>query len=372
MKPHIALFLDHFNGGGVEMVIANLARGMVEQGVAVDLVLCRKWGRYLEKVPDDVRIVDLQAPRMLLGISALARYLKREKPTALLAVQHYTNEVAILAKRLAGVPTQVVVSEHNMLSQYAADAKRLTVRMTPTAARYFYPWADGIVAVSQGVADDLCRVTRLPAKRIQVIYNPAITQDLLQKAKEPLEHPWFKPGEPPVILAVGRLTQEKDFPTLIQAFAKVRQVQPARLVILGDGFKEPLLTLARELNLEDEIDLPGYVSNPYAYMAKAAVFALSSRWESFGLVLAEALALGTPVISTDCDCGPREILKQGKYGLLVPVGDSSALAEALLETLVHSTQKTVDPSWLQQFSLETVTRQYLDCLGIEQNLYLSV
>jgi glycosyltransferase involved in cell wall biosynthesis len=362
MQPYVALFLDHFDGGGVEMVIANLAQGLIDQGLKVDLVLCRKWGRFLDKVPHEVRIIDLQAPRMLLSIFALTRYLKQEQPKALLSAQHYTNEVALLAKQLAGTSTRVIVSEHNILSKYAADAKRFTVRMTPWAARCFYPQADGIVAVSRGVAADLSHITKLSCERIQVIYNPAITPDLLQKSQEPIEHPWFKPGEPPVILSVGRLSQEKDFSTLIQAFAQIRQVQPARLIILGHGGKQPLLDLIHQLNLEDQVDLPGYVSNPYAYMSRAAVFALSSRWESFGLVLAEALAVGTSVVSTDCECGPREILDHGKYGFLVPVGDSCALAKAILNTLSAPLQKVNESDWLKQFSLETVTQQYLKVL----------
>jgi glycosyltransferase involved in cell wall biosynthesis len=239
-------------------------------------------------------------------------------------------------------------------------------RLTPLLAQLFYPWADGVVGVSLGVAKDLAHITNLPLEHIQVIYNPAVTPELAEKAKESVAHPWFTSEETPVVLGVGKLELQKDFPTLIHAFAKVRQVRTARLVILGWG-PEPdrlkLEALVRELGLEGDVAMPGYVENPYAYMARAAVFVLSSAWEGFGNVLVEALAVATPVVSTNCESGPAEILDHGKYGSLVPVGDSQALAEAILKVLAGKS-KPVDLSWLNQFSLETITQQYLDLLNI--------
>jgi glycosyltransferase involved in cell wall biosynthesis len=259
---------------------------------------------------------------------------------------------------------RVVVSEHNQMSQTVQHATQLKNRFTPWFAKRFYPWADGIVAVSQGVAQDLSAASGLPADAIQVIYNPVITPLFLEKAQEPLDHPWFAPGQPPVILGVGKLEAQKDFPTLIRAFAQVRDRYPARLMILGWGPDRPQLeALIAELGLAEDAALPGYVENPYAYMARAALFALSSAWEGLPTVLIEAMAAGVPVVSTDCESGPQEILNRGQYGTLTPVGDSRALAEAMLAVL-KGQRKPAAADWLNQFTLGAVTQRYLDVLGL--------
>jgi len=236
----------------------------------------------------------------------------------------------------------------------------------PFLMRLFYPWADKVVAVSKGVADDLVRITRLPKDKIQVIYNPVVTSEFFIKAEEPLDHPWFKPGEPPVILGVGRLTEAKDFPTLIRAFTLVRKERPARLMILGEGEDRPKLdALVKELGLEKDVALPGFVENPYKYMKRAAVFVLSSKWEGLPTVLIEAMALGTPVVSTACPSGPSEILEGGKWGRLVPVGDVEALAKAIVEALSTSHDKYAFQRHTQLFNWDVILTYYLKVLGME-------
>lgn len=361
---HIAIFLRSLAGGGAERVIVNLSRSFVEKGLKVDLVLTRIKGSYNSEVPPEVRIVDLQAPKLPTSIPKLTNYLKKEQPFALLSALHYPCEIALWAKRLAGVSTRIIVSEHNTLSVEAKRLPQLTARLTPISARLFYPWADGIIAVSQGVANDLANVTKLPRERIKVIYNPVITKDLLEKARQPVDHPWFRSGEPPVVLAVGRLIAQKDYPTLLRAFAKVVQETAAKLVILGGGQeRERLNNLVRELGIENHVTMLGFVTNPYAYMAQAKVFALSSAWEGLPTVIIEAMAVGTPVVATDCPSGPAEILDRGKYGELAPVGNSEAMAQAILRVLAGN-YKPVDPAWLQQFTLEYATQKYLDILGV--------
>lgn len=365
-SARVALFLRFLGGGGAERVILNLARGFTERGLEVDLVLSSAGGPHLWQVPPEVRIVDLGAPSLSTSLPALVRYLQRERPGALLSTLHYTNEIALWAKRFSGVSTRVVVREANTLSEEARHAVQTKKRLTPFFVRYFYPWADGIVAVSHGVAKDLAFVTGLPSERIQVIYNPVMIPDLLERAKEAVDHPWFTLGQPPVVLGVGKLTEQKDFPTLIRAFALVRQLQQARLVILGWGAQRPRLeALVRELGLEEDVAMPDHVKNPYAYMKRAAVFVLSSAWEGLPNVVIEAMAVGTPVISTDCKSGPKEILDNGKYGSLTPVGDSRAMAEKILSVL-SGNSKSVAPAWLDQFRLEASTQQYLGVLGITQ------
>ncbi len=361
-RPDVAIYLRLLYGGGAERVMVNLMQGFVERGLRVDLVMNKADGPYLSEVPPEVKIVDLKAPRMLAGLPKLASYLRREQPQALLSGLHYNNEIALWAKRLGFSSTRVVVSEHNTLSIHSQ--RRSTGWRSPVLARLFYPLADGIVAVSRGVAKDLANVTGLRDSRIQTIYNPVVTPEMLEKSKATLEHPWFQAGEPPVILAVGRLEPQKDFPTLIEAFAKVREVRPAKLVILGSGREgSKLKSLVSKLNLDDDVAMPGFVKNPYPYIKQASVYVLSSAWEGLPTVTIEALALGTPVVATDCPSGSAEILDNGKYGTLVGVGDRQAMAEAILKVLSVNSQP-VDPDWIQQFDLETATQKYLEVLNL--------
>lgn len=361
-KLHVAFYLRLLYGGGAERVIVNLMSDFVKKGIKVDLIMNTIAGSYLNQVDPRVRIIDLKAPRLVLGLPKLAGYLRREKPTALISGLHYTNEIALWAKQLTRVPTSLMVTEHNTLSIHAQ--KRSTDRWSPLLAKLFYPFADQIVAVSQGVADDLAQVTGIPLSRIKVIYNPIITSELLEKSRQPVTHPWFESGEIPIILGVGRLELQKDFPTLIRAFAQVREQQLCRLVILGTGKDRQMLqNLVKELNLEKDVAFLGFVDNPYAYLAKAKVYVLSSAWEGFGNVLVEAMAVNTPVIATNCPSGPREILAGGKYGFLVPVGDDQAMSEAILQVLAGKI-KQVPSDWLEQFTLKHISEQYLkliDC-----------
>jgi glycosyltransferase involved in cell wall biosynthesis len=365
MPDRVALFTGFFGGGGIERVMGNLADGFIERGIQVDVIIDKgKESEALQRLPPAVRVIDLAVPRLYLCLPKLIQYLQQERPAAMLSASHYVNEMALWAKQLSRVPVRVVVSEHNQISQTVQHATQMKDRVTPWFARWFYPWADGIVAVSEGVAQDLATASGLPSEAIQVIYNPVITPSFLDKAQAPLEHPWFAPGQLPVILGVGKLEAQKDFPTLIRAFAQVRKVFPSRLMILGWGPDRPQLeALIDALGLTQDVALPGYIGNPYAYMARAALFVLSSAWEGLPTVLIEAMAAGVPVVSTDCKSGPQEILNQGQYGSLTPVGDSRALAGAMLEVL-QGQPKAVEADWLNQFTLEAVTQRYLDVLGI--------
>ena len=363
-SPDIAIFLRCLYGGGAERILLNLARCFIEKELKVDMVLARAEGSLLEQLPPEIRLIDLKAKSKLGILPKLVQYLRQEKPASMLAALHYPCEIALLAKRIAGVSTRVVVSERNHLSLEAKRIPQLSVRLTPLAARLLYPWADGIIAISQGVAEDLANVTHLSRERIDLIYNPILTPEVFAKAKQPVSHPWFQSGEPPVIVAVGRLYPQKDYPTLLRAFARVRQVRPSRLVILGEGpEKDNLKKLIRELGLQEDVDMLGFVHNPHAYVASSTVFVLSSAWEGFGNVVAEALAVGTPVVSTNCESGPGEILANGKYGDLTPVGDPKAMAEAILRVL-SGNAKQVDSEWLNQFTLEYGAQKYLKVLDI--------
>jgi glycosyltransferase involved in cell wall biosynthesis len=315
-------------------VMLTLADGFVRAGRGVDLVLMQAAGEYRHEVPAHVRVVDLGARRTLTGFPALVRYFRREQPAALLSTVSHANLVALWARRVSGVTTRVVVRESNTMSVNSRGSARRRQRLVPAMARWWYSWADDIVAVSDGVARDLAFTTKLPSKRIHVLPNPIITPELPSLAREPLAHPWFGAGDPPVILAAGRLVKQKDFATLLRAFAIVRRQRPVHLVILGEGPERAALeSLAAALTVKEQVSLPGFVANPFSYMARAGVFVLSSAWEGMPGVLIQALACGAPVIATDCASGPRELLEGGRFGRLVPVGDVAALAAAIQKTL---------------------------------------
>ena len=362
----LAVFVSFSGQGGVERMIASLIRGFVALGQTVDLVLVRAEGPHLARIPPEARRVHLGANHGLTALPALARYLRQRRPAALLAAKDRAGRVAVLARALAGTDTRIVLRLGTNLSTAMAGRSALERGLRYWPIRRLYPRLDGIIAVSQGVADDTAHIARIPAGTIQVIRNPVITPELLTQAALPCTHPWFQPGLPPVILGVGRLQRQKDFPTLIRAFAQVRRERPCRLVILGDGNgRTGLRELIDELRLTGEVDLPGFQANPYAFMARAALFVLSSAWEGSPNALTEALALGTPVVSTDCPSGPSELLDGGRYGPLVPVGDAPALAAAMTATLDRHLPADTLKAAVSEYNQETSARRYLAALDLD-------
>ena len=386
----LALYLFDLRAGGVARIIVNLAAALADRGHRVDLVLCRAAGPFLTQVPDAVNIVNLRrsplfaayvlvaAPtaalpllvsyfrrrlpifRSLLHLPALVRYLRHERPDALLSAKTLSNLVSLWAARLAGVPTRVMISEHIHLStalQHTGCHSLLPI------IRRTYSRADVRIAVSDGVAADLSRLIHIPRHDIVTIYNPVVHARLSELAKTHLDHAWFQRDAPPVILGTGRLMKQKDFATLLRAFARVRRRRRAKLVILGEGpLRADLEALTRTLGIAADLDMPGVVQNPHTYMARAAVFALSSTWEGLPTVLIEALACGCPVVSTDCPSGPTEILDGEQYGRLVPVGDDAALACAICATLDKAPPREQLQRRAQYYSVERAADRYLDVL----------
>lgn len=362
MAGRLAIFLPSLAGGGAERAMLNLAHGLVGRGQQVDLVLARACGPYLGAVSDQIRLVDLKASRVLASLPRLTQYLRREHPLAVLSALDYANIVSLWARRISGVRCRAVVNEQNTISRSAGQSARRRQRMVPHLVRHFYPWADYVIGNSSGVAADLRRVTGLSDGRVRMLYNPVIMPGLEQRAAESLAHPWFVAGQPPVVLAVGRLTAQKDFATLIRAFGEVRQQREARLLILGEGPDRAMLVgLVRRLDLVDDVALPGFVDNPYAFMSRSALYVLSSRWEGLPTVLIEALFCGPPVVATDCPSGPREILAGGRYGKLVPVADATAVAEAMFAGLSGQIPRPPAESW-RPYSLDRVVDQYSELL----------
>ncbi len=389
---HLALFAKAMGGGGAERAFTMLARAFVERGHRVDLLLAMPRGSMLGQVPDSVRVIDLGGsdarralpallrfpsalrrlawpilrrgkPRALGSLPALVRYLRAERPDAMLSTLAFEPLVALWAHRIAGGPTRQVLSVQNTMSQEIGHAPNRHLRLLPELIRDWYPEADAIACVSDGVADDLARLAGLPRRELVTIHNPVDLERVAALASEPVDHPWFQPGQPPIVTTMGRLTLQKDQATLLRAFARARRSQPARLWIMGEGNQhEALERLARELGIQEDVELTGFVGNPWKYTARADAFVLSSLWEGFPLVLLEALACGTPVVSTACPSGPSEVLGDDLYGRLVPVGDERAMSEAILKTLSIEPDRELLKKRALEFSIDRVADRYLAAL----------
>jgi glycosyltransferase involved in cell wall biosynthesis len=363
----LAVFVSFSGQGGVERMIASLTRGFVALGQPVDLLLVRAEGPHLARIPEQVNRIHLGTRHSLTALPALARYLRQRRPAALLAAKDRAGRIAVLARTLAGTDTRIVLRLGTNLSTAMAERSALERSLRYWPIRRLYPRLDRIVAVSQGVANDTARIARISPASIQVIRNPVITPELLAQAAQPCPHPWFRPGLPPVILGIGRLQRQKDFPTLIRAFALLRRDRPCRLVILGDGNgRSDLLALIDRLDLTGDVELAGFQANPYPFIAGASLFALSSAWEGSPNALTEALALGTPAVSTDCPSGPAELLDSGRYGPLVPVGNAPALAAAMATTLDAPLPSDTLKAAVAEYNQDESARRYLGVLRLTE------
>lgn len=394
-QRRIAFFLSTLLTGGAERVILHVSGELARRGHPVDLLLVKKTGPLLAQVSPKVRIIELgtcsqtmvlpsllrlpsqtrrqllrvvvreKLPKVVRSLPLLVRYLQRVRPAALLATLPDNVLTALWAGWLAK-GQRIVIREANTQSLNLEHGRHLFDRLFPAFAKEWYPEADGIIAVSDGVAEDIMRMTGMAHDRIATIHNPVDGARIAALAAAEPEDPWFAPSEPPVVIAVGRLDPQKDYPTLLRAFALARGRHPMRLVILGEGpEREDLAALARQLGIADDLRMPGLVANPYAYVARARVFALTSRWEGFPNVLVEALACGCPPVSTDCRSGPREILTDPRLGRLVAVGDATATADAITATLETPPPRELLLERASTFALDRVADAYLNLLLTE-------
>ena len=361
-RKRITFFLDALHGGGAEKAVVNLLKGLAQRDeFDLDLVLATKEGPYLNLVPQKVRIVDLNTGRAVKATFPLMNYLKRNRPWALIGNMGHVNVVASMATELSRIKTKLILVEQNTVSANQSKLKR--AKLVLLLMKWLYPRADAVAGVSVGVARDLERQLGLGKETVKVLNNPVVNEDLINQSQASLAHPWFTADAPPVFLAVGRLNPQKDFPNLLNAFAQVRTKQEARLSILGEGEERPALeAMINNLGIANDVLLPGFVKNPYAYMKHANCFVLSSRQEGLPTVLIEAMACGCSVVATDCPSGPEEILDGGTYGLLVPVKNSEALGKAMLQTLKNPPEQKLLMQRANEYSTEKVVETYLSLL----------
>jgi glycosyltransferase involved in cell wall biosynthesis len=399
----IALVFEDFAGGGVQRSMLRTADELVGRGFAVDLVVGRAAGPLLSEVPPQARVVELERSsrwRLRAGayavadrtifeslvrskkarkstryLPALIRHFRSRRPNAVLAATTRYNLMVLWARRLAGLAASVIVSQRDQSSDPTLSPGLLRCGHPATLIRRSYVQADAIVAVSNGVADDLATCAGIPRSRITTVYNPVVGPDLLAKAQHSLDHPWFAPGAPPVILGVGRPVPQKDFATLIRAFVRVRVQRPVRLLILGEPeeshaeYARKLRALPKELDVAEDVSFSGFVVNPFAYMARAAVFVLSSVHEGLPGALIQALACGCPVVSTDCPFGPAEILDGGRFGAIVPIADDRAMAAAIVAALDHPIAAERLRARAELFSVERAVDRYLELMFGESQVW---
>ncbi len=364
--PDLAILVSFSGAGGVERMVLNLVNAIAERGVRVDLLLIKTDSRHLQAIHPSVNRIDLGSGHTLTSLPALTCYLKRVRPPCLLAAKDRAGRIAVIARALAGAgETRLGLRlGTNLTAAFAHKSPwRMWLRRLPI--RLLYPKIDAIVAVSEGVRQDTLALSGVSPERVRVVRNPVITSTLLAAADAPPPHPWLADRESPVILGAGRLTLQKDFPLLIRAFAQLRRTRPCRLIILGQGRqREELEALARELGVAEDLALPGFTPNPYPYMRHADLFVLSSRWEGSPNVLTEAMALGTPVVATDCPSGPSELLDSGRIAPLVPVGDWRALADAMARVLERPPAAEILQQAVREYNAGTSATRYLEILGV--------
>ena len=354
----IAFLIPDLGGGGAERVVVNLANSFAQRGFGVDMVLLSATGVFLAELLPGVRVVNLKVNRLRGVLFPLVRYLRQSRPAALLACMWPLTVVAIWARALALVPTRVVVAEHTTWSRDEIASTSWGRWKVSNTMHYAFPGADGIVIVSNGAADDLAHFANLDRKSMTVIYNPVVG-DAKPTAQTPLAPAGWWTGLHRKVLAVGTLKTIKDYGTLLQAFARLRHRVDARLLILGEGnCRAALEAQARQLGIETSVFMPGFVKDTSPYYQHADLHVLSSSGEGLPTVIIEALEAGTPVVSTDCPSGPREILSDGQFGRLVPVGDAVALASAMAESLSATHDTATLKARAQDFSIEKAVDQY--------------
>lgn len=367
--PKVGVVVDGFEGGGAELCAAELAVGLARRGYAVDLVVFRDVNDRAPALPDSVRLLPLRKPRALATFPDLVRYISRERPAALVGTGDAVNWLLVAARMASRARPRLALWQQSPLYWALDRRESVKKRLTPRVNRVFYRHADAVVAVSHGLVRDLERIVGLDPSRVRIIRPGLISPRLFELAAAPVDLQRFFPSPDPaarVVVTAGHLQERKGHETLLRAIRRAREAENVRLLILGEGHQRSRLeNLGRELGLGDALAMPGWAANPYPLFKAADLVVLASWWEASPRVLVEALALGAPVVSTDCDYGPREILQNGRLGRLVPVRDDAAMAEAILATL-REPRRPAPIEALREYTEEEMVHRFVEVLALEQ------
>ena len=368
-SPDIVLFGDFPAKGGAPRVLANMIPYWRNHGYQIAIVTHRSGECfYPQEIGDQVTHVHLGSKNKYITLFKLWYYLFRKRPRIIHSTSHVDNSIIARLGVLPSTGVLRVGSVHNTFGQSRrADPAKKARKLANV--RRLYRYLDGVIAVSEGIRQDLKEVVGLRSVPVHAIPNGVVTPEVAEKSKEPISHPWLGPDrDEPVVLAVGRLAKQKDYPNLLEAVSLVRKERPCRLIILGDGpLRDELQEKARKLGIAELVDFPGFVENPYSWMARSDCFAMSSQWEGCPCALAEALAMEIPVVSTDCPSGPTEILNGGQYGWLVPMEDSFALADAIQEALNKGGKEFNTSEAVEPYTAERAAKRYLEVFGVREN-----
>lgn len=356
----ITIFYMQLGMGGVPRLCVWLANGFAARGLRVDLVIADASNAFPHTIDSKVRVIDLGAKSVPRATLRLARYLKNLKPRNVLSF--VANAIAIVgaAKFLSRSQVNFIACE-----QIETEIEIRSTRFSPYKIALLlvpvtYRQASRLVAASLGVAESLARVMRIDPSQISIVYNPAYRPEIHDRSKIDVDHPWLRANNANLIVTAARFVPQKDLATLLNAFAVVLTHEPnAKLVVLGDGpLRADLETQAKCLGISESVSMPGSDANPFRWFARAKVFAMSSRWEGFGMTLVEAMACGCNIVSTACPSGPSEILDDGRFGTLVPVADTARLGAAIVNALraPRAGQRNVDRA--KEFSLATSVDGY--------------
>lgn len=344
-----------FNGGGIERIIINLARGFIDKGYLIDIVVINNKGSLKNQIPKEAKIVVLNGNRALNSIGSLIGYLNNNRPDIFLSPMIHLNIISLISRMLSkNKYTKLIISEHVSPKKYKNNIKNFILKKS---AKYLYQLADGVISISKGIRKDLEEFYNIDSK---VIYNPVIREEIFELSKNKVDLPWDDNKEYKLIIGVGRLNKVKGFDVLIRAFSLAKKTVDIKLIILGEGKdRESLTDLINKLNITNDVYMPGFVSNPYKYINKSDIFILSSRNEALPTVLIESLALNKLIISTDCEHGPKEILKNGQYGILTPVDDYKTLAKKIITSVKRDLKFEIEESFLEDFKTENVLIEYI-------------
>ena len=362
-RVDVAVFLSSFAGGGAERVILFLCEEFCKRGLLVDLVVFNTSGPLISLVPKNANLVKLNCRKPIFSIIKISKYLKKNKPHSIFSALTHINIVCSIAYRISRIKSNLVLSERSDITEdLSSRISRFDVAITKLLIKRFYSNAYNIVTISKGSAKSINKLLKNTRNKIITIYNPVNQKYLYHLSIQHVELPWD--DQLPVIISSGRLVLSKDFQCLIESFSILRKRIPSNLIILGDGdLRSDLNDLVHSLDIRNNVWFPGYCLNPFPFMRRSKLFVLPSRIEGLSNVLLEALALGIPIVSTNCPSGPEEILAGGKYGRLVPVGDPFAMAEAMEKSLLGDHPVFDKEEALRRFHPELITNQYLEALG---------